>query len=100
MVDHDVEAEDLETKTVFDVVGLARPVQVMDVRLGQAHRLHYDLIDLVEHPLLGLEAVVMSNLVKHELIRALTSNVICVWIIILDEGARLLIDRVVGKVHT
>ena len=99
MVNHDVETEDLETKTVFDIVRLARAEQVIHMRLSQTHRLDYDLIDLVEHSLLGHLAIIGANFVEYELVGALATYIICVLAFILDKVARLLIDRVVSQVH-
>jgi hypothetical protein len=68
VVKHDVKAKDLETKTVFDVIRLTGAKQVVNMWLSQTHRLHYDLIDLVKHSLLGHLAVVGANFVEHELV--------------------------------
>lgn len=44
---HDVESQNLEAHAILNVVWLARTVQMVNVRLRQAERLDYDLIDLV-----------------------------------------------------
>lgn len=99
MIEHDIEAEQLEAQAVFDVVRLTRPVQMMHMRLGQAHCLDYDLIDLILNPLLGHQAVILRELLQDELIAALRTNVICVLILVSHEIVRVLIDGVVGQVH-
>ena len=58
MAQHNVEAEDLKAQAVLNVVWLARTVEMVDVRLGQAHRLHDYLIDLVLHSVHGFWAIV------------------------------------------
>ena len=47
VINHDVESQDLKAHAILNVVRLARTVQMVNVRLRQAERLDYDLIDLV-----------------------------------------------------
>ena len=99
MIKHDVEAENLEALTVLNVVWLARAEQMMHMRLRQTHRLHNDLIDLIEDPVLGHEAVVARYLLEDKLVGALTPHIISILVLVLHEVARLLIDGVVGQMH-
>ena len=60
LVDHDVEAEDLEAHGVVQIFGLARPVQVRQVRLAGRHGLDNDVLDLT-HQLLFVGAVGLED---------------------------------------
>ena len=47
VVYHDVEPQDLEAHAIFNVIRLARTIQMVHVRLRQTESLDYDLVDLV-----------------------------------------------------
>ena len=47
VVDHHVKAEDLEAQGVFDVVGLARSIQVVHVWLSKTHSLNDNIVDFI-----------------------------------------------------
>ena len=68
MVDHDVEAKDLEAERVVHVVGLAGAEQVENVRLRQAQRLHDDLVNFVLDPLACEHAELHLDPVQHRLV--------------------------------
>ena len=57
------------------------------------------LVNFVFDSLARQHAELHLNPVQHRLVRALTSHVIVVFICVLNEGARLLIDCIVGQVH-
>ena len=86
----------MEAHAILNIVWLARTIQMVDVRLRQAQSLDYDLIDLVLHSFHGKRAVVCGYLLKDELEGPLASNVISILVIVLNERARLFIDRIVG----
>ena len=99
MVDHDVKAKNLKAERVVHVVGLARAEQMEHVRLRQAQRLHDYLVNFVLDSLARQHAELHLDPVQHRLVRPLTSHVIVVFVCVLNEGARLLIDCIVGQVH-
>jgi len=99
VVDHDVEAEDLVAECVIHVVGLARPKQVMHVRLCEAHSLYNDLVNFIFDAIAGEHAKLGLDLIQDELIRALASNIVRILVRVLHKGTRLLIDGVVSEVH-
>ena len=87
MIEHDIEAEYLKTKAVLDVIWLARAIQMVYVRLGQAHSLHDDLIDIALYPLHRLIAVIQLNFLQYKLIRSFTTNIVRVTCRILHKIA-------------
>ena len=99
MVEHDIEAQYLKAKAVLNVIWLARAIQVVHVRLGQAHSLHDDLINVTLHPLHRFIPVIQLYLLQYELVRSFTTYIIRVTRRILHKIARLLVNSIIGQVH-
>ena len=80
LVDHDVEAEDLEAHRVVDAFGLADPVHVVHVRLANDYRLHYDVLDLFPN-LVGVATLLVDDLHDGEE-RALVACLLLVLVVV------------------
>lgn len=73
LVNHHVEAEDLETDLVVQVVRLATAVQMVDVWLRNAHRLHYNVLNLLLHQINSFFAFFFNKQLENGLITSLRS---------------------------
>ena len=87
VIDHNVKAQDLEAHAIFNVIWLARAVQMEYMRLRQAQCFDNDLIDLILHLFHRQSAVVFCNLFENKLIRSLATYIVCILIIVLNKTA-------------
>ena len=46
-IDHHIESEDLETKLIFNIIGLACPKNMPECGHARDHGLHNEIVDLV-----------------------------------------------------
>ena len=99
LVQHDVEAQELKTNLVHQVVGLARAVQVVHVRLRNAHRFDYDVVDLLFTLINDFLSMNITEHLHHSGIAALAAHVVFVLVLVLDVVGGFLVDRIVGQVH-
>lgn len=103
VIKKNVDSKDLEAMRVFHVLGLRRFVKMSNL-MNPAHYCFYaDLLDVLPNFISCLIFFVLSvciDIVENGRKRALVSDIVMILVFILDEAVGLLVNRVVGQMHT
>lgn len=99
VINHDIEAQNLKTQTVLNIVRLATVVVVLHHWLRQAQSLQYDVVYLFLDELHRFFALLKVDGVKHTLERPLATDIVVVLVLVLLIQNVVLVDGHVGQVH-